>query len=234
MTDPASDDRRATAADRDATLAEILVVFGVTVGISVTSNALMSASERNAITFTDEHLLGLVFYQSLLAIVLVPWLARRGWSARDVAGTPGPKDVALGVALWALTLALNAAVWTTFGIVNPDAAKTLAAANPFAGGASAISAILVSIFNPIFEEFLWLGYAVPSLTPRLGIAGACAVSIALRVSVHAYQGTWALLGILPIGLALTWYYARTRRLWPAIVAHVIMDAVGLGQFLAAR
>jgi membrane protease YdiL (CAAX protease family) len=44
---------------------------------------------------------------------------------------------------------------------------------------------VASILNPIFEEFLWLGYLVHRLTPRLGVNAACAVSMALRVSLHA-------------------------------------------------
>jgi membrane protease YdiL (CAAX protease family) len=166
--------------------------------------------------------------------MLVPWLAVRGWSPRAVAGAPEPKDIAFGVGLWLLSLVLDAVVWATFGILRPETARALANYQPFAGGASAAATVLVSVINPVFEEFLWLGYAVPSLTPRLGVAGACAASIALRASVHSYQGPWALLSILPIALVLTAYYARTRRLWPAIVAHVIMDAVGLLRFLSDR
>jgi membrane protease YdiL (CAAX protease family) len=35
-----------------------------------------------------------------------------------------------------------------------------------------------------------------------------------------------------VGLVLTLSYASSRRLWPVIVAHVVMDALGLAQFLA--
>jgi len=85
-----------------------------------------------------------------------------------------------------------------------------------------------AILNPIFEEFLWLGYAIPTLSARTGLSRAVAISLALRLSVHAYQGVAAFVGILPVGVVFTWYFARTGRLWPVIVAHAVMDAVPLG------
>jgi len=41
----------------------------------------------------------------------------------------------------------------------------------------------------------------------------------------------AVIGILPLGLVFTYYFARSRRLWPAVVAHMIFDTIGLLQVL---
>ena len=35
------------------------------------------------------------------------------------------------------------------------------------------------------------------------------------------------LGIVPMALLFAYWYAHTRRLWPLIVAHAILDLVGL-------
>ena len=35
-----------------------------------------------------------------------------------------------------------------------------------------------SIINPLFEEFLWLAYAVPAVASPLGIRAACVISLA--------------------------------------------------------
>ena len=43
-----------------------------------------------------------------------------------------------------------------------------------------------------------------------------------------------MLSIVPVAVVFTLYHARTRNLWAPIVAHVIMDAAGLLQFLAGR
>jgi membrane protease YdiL (CAAX protease family) len=57
--------------------------------------------------------------------------------------------------------------------------------------------------------------------------------VALRVLVHLYQGRLALIAILPLGVVFTWYYVRTKRLWPVVVAHVVVDALALSSLMAA-
>lgn len=59
------------------------------------------------------------------------------------------------------------------------------------------------------------------------LATAVAISIAIRLSYHLYQGIQGVLTVLPIGLLFGIWFARTRQLWPLIVAHAIIDFVGL-------
>jgi len=66
---------------------------------------------------------------------------------------------------------------------------------------------------------------------RFGPSVALWASVMLRVLVHAYQGPLAVVGILPLGLVFTCYFARSKRLWPVIVAHIIQDTIGLMQVL---
>ena len=121
-----------------------------------------------------------------------------------------------------------------FATLSPEVASALAAERRFTGvPAGALAIVLVSVVNPVFEEFLWLGYGVARLADRIGLRTAALLSLGLRLAVHVYQGPWAVLGVLPLGLAFTWYYGRTRRLWPVVVAHVLFDALGLAQRLAA-
>ncbi len=116
----------------------------------------------------------------------------------------------------------------------PAAARALHSPTLVAG-ASVPALVAVTVLNALFEEFLWLGYAVPALASRLGLEAACVVSIGLRTSIHLYQGAMAFVGILPMAVIVTLYFARTRRLWPVVVAHVVIDAVGLaGALLSAR
>ena len=96
------------------------------------------------------------------------------------------------------------------------------------GTVPALLVVAVTVINPVFEEFLWLGYGVNALE-RFGLGGACVISVALRTLVHAYQGAMAVVGILPLGIVMTLYYAGTRRLWPVIVAHAILDAIALAR-----
>jgi membrane protease YdiL (CAAX protease family) len=50
--------------------------------------------------------------------------------------------------------------------------------------------------------------------------------------VHLYQGPLSLISIVPGGLVFAWYYAATRRLWPVVIAHGLLDALALGRLAA--
>jgi hypothetical protein len=36
---------------------------------------------------------------------------------------------------------------------------------------------------------------------------------------------------IPFGLLVTWWYARTGKLWPILVAHAVIDLMSLLQFV---
>jgi uncharacterized protein len=57
------------------------------------------------------------------------------------------------------------------------------------------------------------------------------VSVAIRLVYHLYQGAIGVVTIIPFGLIVTWWYARTGKLWPILVAHAAIDFMGLLQFV---
>lgn len=181
-----------------------------------------------AAAFTDRHLVALMAFEIVIAALLVPWLRRRGWSPYQVAGEPGPIDLVRGAGVWLLAVACYTSAALIFALLQPEIAQALASEPGFPGAApSAIAVVLVSVVNPVFEEFLWLGYGITRLSPRIGVRGAALLSVVLRTLVHLYQGPVILIGVLPLGVAFTWYYVRTQRLWPVVVAHALFDAMGL-------
>jgi len=60
---------------------------------------------------------------------------------------------------------------------------------------------------------------------------AAVISGTLRLSVHAYQGIYAVIGVLPIAIVFTIFYVKTRRVWPVIVAHIVIDAISLSRLV---
>lgn len=226
----------ATAPERDGEvvagerpqLLEVCIVAALTVGLMLGRWWWRGASATMAYAFTDRHLYTLVVYELVLAAVLVPILRRRGWDPAVIVGSPTPRDLLRGLGLLLGAYASYAFVWFCFAALNPPTATAIAANRPFTGAAAGpLAIVLATLINPVFEEVLWLGYFVQRLRPRFGWRAAALVSVALRFAVHTYQGPLALLGILPVAVVFTWYYVRTRRLWPVIAAHVCMDAVGL-------
>jgi uncharacterized protein len=67
----------------------------------------------------------------------------------------------------------------------------------------------------------------PVPAPGVSLATAVNISALIRLSYHLYQGAAGVLAVVPLGLLFGIWFARTRQLWPLIVAHAIMDFVGL-------
>jgi membrane protease YdiL (CAAX protease family) len=78
------------------------------------------------------------------------------------------------------------------------------------------------------EEVIVVAYLVTRLG-RLGWSDrrSVAASGLLRGAYHLYQGFGAFAGNLVMGLLFAWIFSRTRRAWPFVVAHFLLD-VGAG------
>lgn len=84
---------------------------------------------------------------------------------------------------------------------------------------------LLSVAAGAGEELAYRGYAIPALTPLLGVAGAAILSTVVFGVIHAYQG---ILGIVRTGLmggVLAGGFLATGSLWPPIIAHTLIDLV---------
>jgi|SRR5689334_19330325 len=216
---------------RRATLPEIAIVLGVPTIVFLTSSIRWRLTHHGAVVFTDARLLTTLGIEALVTALVIPYLLRRGWNPLKVAPPPEGADVVRGLLVW---LAILPVLYLTLFILYLFVPNTLAflQARQFTGSVSPLIVISASLLNPIFEEFLWLGYAIPAVASRFGVAFAAAVSITLRVAVHLYQGKLAFISVLPIALVLTFYFVRSGRLWPTVVAHVIIDALGLSRLAA--
>jgi membrane protease YdiL (CAAX protease family) len=53
---------------------------------------------------------------------------------------------------------------------------------------------------------------------------ALGVSAVLRGSYHLYQGLGGFFGNFVMGLIFGWWFQRTRRVWPLVIAHFLLDA----------
>ena len=216
---------------RRASVGEITLVMGIPTILFLSSSIRWRLLHHGAVVFTDARLLITLGLEAVFAAALLPYLLRRGWNPLAVSPGPEGRDIVRGLLLWvAILVALYFSVLTLYMFV-PDTLAFLRE-RQFTGNISPIVVVAASLLNPIFEEFLWLGYAIPAITSRLGLGFACVISILLRVSVHLYQGKLAFISVLPIAIVLTVYFARTGRLWPTVVAHVIIDALGLARLAA--
>jgi membrane protease YdiL (CAAX protease family) len=182
--------------------------------------------------FTDSRVLFTFALEVGMAALLLAWLSQRGWNVRSQIGAPALGDLVRGAGLWLALFATGQLVRLGLYLGAPDLLVTTQSA-PLTGTLSPWTLGAALLINPIFEEGLFLGYAVPTLERAIGLGAAVTVSIALRVLVHWNQGVHALVSVVPFALLLTAYFVWTRRLWPVVVAHVANNAIGLGAFVSS-
>jgi membrane protease YdiL (CAAX protease family) len=86
--------------------------------------------------------------------------------------------------------------------------------------------VLSAVMNATLEEVVVVGYLVTRLR-QLGRGPAWAVGIAavLRGAYHLYQGFGAFVGNAVMGVVFGWFFLRTGRVLPLIVAHTLLDVV---------
>jgi membrane protease YdiL (CAAX protease family) len=92
--------------------------------------------------------------------------------------------------------------------------------------------ILAALENAVVEEVIAVGYLLTRLRDlRWTPWAAIVASAVLRGSYHLYQGFGPAFGNLAMGLIFAWWFQRTKRLLPLIVAHALLDMVAFVGYL---
>jgi len=203
----------------------ILVAFGYFILGSVLSVFIPSGSAH----ISERHLRFLLFYELVIFSVLWLFLTTRGWRLQAIGLKISLRDTLLGAGFVVLIYIIYVALWLLLGGFFPE--LTEQSRKLVAPDIDLPTLIAVSMVNPVFEEVFVCGYLITALKKSRSVAFAANVSIAIRLAYHLYQGALSLFSALPVGILFAWWYARTGRLWPLIVAHGVIDFLGMLRFV---
>jgi membrane protease YdiL (CAAX protease family) len=93
----------------------------------------------------------------------------------------------------------------------------------------------IALLVGVYEEVLFRGFLLGRLRlalrgrvgPRVALAVAVLASSALFGAGHAYQGALGVLQTFTMGVVLALVAVRCGSIWPCIVAHAVIDTIGL-------
>lgn len=180
----------------------------------------------------------------LLRVLLTnaPWLGAMVWleggpaALAEVMAPPEPMLLMAWVlALLAFAVAMMAgasALGRRFGWTPPDMGRF----RPFLAQRGGLSfGLAAGAAGGVFEELLFRGLMLPALSMMHGPGVAVAVQALLFGALHAYQGLSGVVMAGLLGLAFGGATVVSGSLWPALVAHVLLNLVGMvGVAAAAR
>jgi membrane protease YdiL (CAAX protease family) len=208
-----------TATTPGEALAVVALCFGWPIALSVHAVAAGFPVRPNG--FDDLGALGVVIYELAFALVVATLLRHRGYDVASLRPRPTWVDSGLGVLVALAAAMAGLLAMATFSAGQPD--------QPIADmmRRSTIGApmvLLLAIVNGTFEEVFLLGFLMRGLKER-GLSIALGVTTLVRVSYHLYQGPLGACYVLGVGVVFGLFYARTQRLWPVVLAHMMWDIV---------
>lgn len=168
-----------------------------------------------------------IIYEVAILTALAFFLRARGWTVARLGIVPTWRDSFWGVALFVACSVLYYVLAMGLVDVWPAFAQVAMRTHLAVKGLDGVTVLVASFVNPVFEEVLLCGYVVSVLKERRGITTAVNVSAAIRIFCHFYQGALGVVAIAPMGLLFAYWYARTGRLWPLLVAHALDDFLAL-------
>jgi membrane protease YdiL (CAAX protease family) len=174
------------------------------------------------------------FVFGLVPVWLVVHLLRRSNEGLETIGldTDDPRrDASLGAALFAVIGIGGLAIY--LGSVELGVNRFVVPVPPLGHWWTVPVLFMNAIEAALTEEVIVAAYLITRLqqlswSPRASVVG----SAALRGSYHLYQGWGGFLGNLAMGAIFGWLFARTKRAWPLVIAHFLIDvAAGIGFIL---
>ncbi|GAA4868392.1 CPBP family intramembrane glutamic endopeptidase [Serinicoccus chungangensis] len=238
---------------RRSLLTETLLVLGVSLGASALWSVLsitrkltapggLSAqtTSMNTSAAPDQPWIDLAYQLVGIALALVPVVLALHLLGRDVARpwrllgldrTRPVRDLAQGTMLAAVIGIPGLGLYLLARELGVN--TTVAPANLPSVWWAVPVLVLAAIQNSVVEEVIAVGY----LFTRWAQAGwstwtIILTSAVLRGSYHLYQGFGGFVGNVAMGVILGWFYTRTRRVMPLVVAHTLLDVVAFVGYAA--
>lgn len=205
--------------------AEFSIVVLIAFGYFILGSVLSVLAPAGGGHIGESNLQFLLVYETIVFCVLWGFLYLRGWRFAAVGLAPSLRDSLVGVGIAMFLYLVYNVLWILFGQFIPGLHQH--AAHLVTPNLSLITVLSVSVLNPVFEEVFVCGYLITALRKKRSLTFAVNVSIAVRMAYHLYQGSIGVFNIIPLGIVYAYWFARTGRLWPLVIAHGLFDFLAM-------
>ncbi len=221
---------------------ELVVMAALVLGVPI-ANSTRGAFHGSSHDFmqllaSDRQLIRTTAWEATFLAFFLLYLAWRGWKPADLRIGASLVTTLEGIGLWLtgdilVILALATTIVVAFALQTayPTLGLFFMAIVPHIPPHSlhvSWAAILVAMtVNAFFEEITCMGFIFTQLAERLGPVIALAVTVFLRAACHTYQDPFHLAGIVVLFILYGVVYWWTRKLWPLIFAHLLLDIVSI-------
>jgi len=206
---------------------EFAVVVAGAFGPFIVTSLFMAFHPVATPQHSESGLWHLAIHETVVFGILGSFLYARGWTLMRIGLVPTWTDTAVGIGLALAAYLAYAFAWSVLVAVSLPLAQAAAQVKVMPPELSPVTVAAIVVVNPLYEEIFVAGYVVTALKEGRGATFALNCSVAIRLLYHLYQGVAGILSIIPLGLIFTYWYVRTGKLWPLIVAHAAIDLFGL-------
>jgi len=202
--------------------AEFLIVVLGSLGLTLLSNlqlVLDPAIAEQLPPFNNEILISNLVYELFVLLWLSAFMKARGWTLERLGFSVSLRDTALGLLLAIMVFCTVWLIEQTLGSAAPAMLESARRFDRVSGELDLWAMLLASVVDAVFEELFVCAYVISALKEKRKAAFALNVSIALRVGCHMYQGVYGVLIGGAWGVVFGYWYLKSGRIWPVLVAH---------------
>lgn len=203
--------------------AELVLVNLISFGPFAVRSIVELAERKTLLVFDDRRALTIMAMEIVCGAIAVMILRARGWTASELGlRITMPQTIAGMFLLMGSVLVISGFYeivrWASG--TDPDAATSVQMKLTWP------VLIALTLINPLYDEVLAVAYNIRAAASH-GPAFAITLSAGVRFLCHLEQGPIAAVTILPLGIIFAIVYWRWRLVWPLVVAHGVMDFMGM-------
>lgn len=203
---------------------ELLLITLICFGPFAVRSLVEMAQLKSVIVFDDRRALFIIGIEVLSGTLAALILRARGWTLASLGLRFSMPQTIAGMLL---LIGANLLIAGFYELMQSLTGSDPASATTVQAQVSLPILIALTLINPLYDEIFAVAYVVRA-TEGAGAAFAITVSALIRFVCHLDQGPIIAVTILPLGLIFAAVYWRWRLVWPLVVAHGVMDFLGLG------